>query len=241
VIGDSDPRIIGDVLAAIGAAARVVRAEFDRYLAMVVDPVIGWIASDDLVRPAALFVSDVVYAMPSLDAVLLGKFVDALVSRVNCEAFDGRLAVLGALGDLARCDSVGCARWVDTFLGALEAEARTELAADSDSADAKSFATVCLQGYQAVVPLLVNVKGGDRKVRGFFHIVEHVLKLDCVDDSLLSECVLLVRAIAETFQRKMSVFLNKPAVIGLLRTAVESETESLKDLAQSTFQIVKSF
>jgi hypothetical protein len=219
----------------------VVTSEFGQYLPAIVDPVIAWIASDDLVRPAALFVSDVVCAIPALDAELLGKFVNALVARVGCEAFDGRLAVLGALGDLARCDAGGSARWADAFLNALEAEARTTLAADADPADAKAFATICLQGYQAVVPMLAGLKGGDRKVRGFFHVVEHVLKLDCVDDALLTECVVLVRAIAETFQRKMSVFLNKPAVIGLLRTAVESETESLKELAQSTFEIVKSF
>jgi hypothetical protein len=51
------------------------------------------------------------------------------------------------------------------------------------------------------------------------------MKLNCVDDSLLNECLLLIRAIAEVWQRKMNVFWNNPMVIGLLATAVESETE----------------
>jgi hypothetical protein len=238
---DGDSRVIGDVLPAIGAGARALGGEFDRYLPGVVDRVLAWLEIEDLVRPAALFVSDVVCAMPALDAGLLARFVDALLSHVGCEAFDGRTAVLGALGDIARCAAGGCARWADAFLGALESEAKTALATDADPSDAKSFASVCLQAYQSVVPVLAGVKGGDRKVKGFFHVVERILTLDCVDDSVVSDCVLLIKAIADTFQRKMSVFLNKPAVIDLLRVAAESDDETLSELAKSTFQIVKSF
>jgi hypothetical protein len=238
---DGDTGIIADVLPAIGAAARALTTEFDRYLEGIVPRVFGWMESEDLIRPAALFVSDVVCAIPALDAELLSRFVDALIARVQCEALEGKLAVFGALGDIARCPNGGCPRWADAYLGALEAEAKTALAADANPADAKAFATVCLQGYQAVVPVLASVKGGDRKVRGFFHVVEHIFKLDCVDDAVVSECVVLIKAIAETFQRKMSVFLNKPAVIELLRVAVESDNEELGEVAKSTFQYVKSF
>jgi hypothetical protein len=239
-LGDDD-RLVADVLPAIGAVARALGGGFAEYLRAIVDRVIAWIAAEELARPAAGFVSDVVCAMPGLDEELLGRFVAALLAQVACDAFDARVAIFGALADIARSAGGACAKWEDKFLAALEAEAKTALAEDADSAEAKAFAAVCLQGYQAVVPVLAGMKGGDRKVRGFFHVVEHILKLDVIDDALLSDCVLLVRGIAETFQRKMSVFLNKPAVIELLRLALESENDTLKELAQATFHIVKSF
>jgi hypothetical protein len=144
LILDHDPLIIVAVLPAIRADARVVGSEFNRYLPKLVESVINWLSSNDLVRPAALFVSDVVCAMTSLNPDLLKKFVGGLLSRVNCEAFDGRQAILGALGDLARCNEIDCVGWKDRFLNALRVEAQTALAARADTADAKSFAIVCL-------------------------------------------------------------------------------------------------
>jgi hypothetical protein len=91
------------------------------------------------------------------------------------------------------------------------------------------------------VPVLAGLKNGDRKVRSFFHIFEQLLRLDCIDDTLLADCVVLIMSIADTFKRKMNVFLNKPAVIELLKRAEESENPRLAALGESTWQVVKSF
>jgi hypothetical protein len=164
--------------------------------------------------------------------------------RFDTLSFEARLAVLTALCDLAKYVGKDSVAWLDKYLDLLEQEAKAALTLEDETIEPDlphSFATVCLQLYQSLVPVLAELKNGDRKVRSFFHIFELLLRLDCIDEALLADCVVLISAIAETFKRKMNVFLNKPAVIELLRRAEESENPRLAALGQSTLDIVKSF
>jgi hypothetical protein len=78
-------------------------------------------------------------------------------------------------------------------------------------------------------------------MNSFFHIFEEIIKADCLDDYTLPKCVILIQVIAEKFQRKMNFFLNKPAVIELLKHSFDSENPQLAKFANETFQILKSF
>jgi hypothetical protein len=129
-------------------------------------------------------------------------------------------------------------------LDLLGIEARSVLCGDDEGFDkdnAKSFAIENLQIYQTLVPVLAEVPQGDRKVRNFFHIFEKIVKLESLDESMLPDVVFLVRMIAQTFQRRMNVYLNKPAVKQLLRAAKKSKIGGLGDLARETLQLVRTF
>jgi importin subunit beta-1 len=241
--------LAGEILPTIGALARAVKGEFAPYLEELLGLVFTFLESSEYVRPAAVFVSDVLCSGIALDAVLLQKIEAGLTSEfevLDSVGYEAKLAVFTALSDLAKSVGLENNAWFDKYLDLLEQEARAVLNVDDESTElelprARTFATVCLQIYQALVPVLARLKRGDRKVRNFFHIFEQLLRIDCIDDTLLADCVVLISAIAETFQRKMNVFLNKPAVLELLRRAEESESPRLADLGQSTWNIIRSF
>jgi hypothetical protein len=227
-----------EVLPTMGAIARAIKNEFAQYLPQLLDSVFVDFTNEEFVRPVALFVSDIVCSIENLDPELIGKFVEFLIrafKTFETLGFEEKVAAFVALADLA--GAVGPDKWLDQFLEILEKEMRLALTVDEDVNQVKMLLPV----YATVVPVLKRAKNGDRKVRGFFHIFEHVLKMDGVDETVLPDLVLLIRVIADTFQRKMSVFLHKPAVIQLLRTAMEAENEQLVALAESTFEFVKGF
>jgi hypothetical protein len=240
--------LASETLPAIGALARAMRAEFAPHLGGLVDLVFAFLDSRQNVRPAAVFLSDILCSGVALDGPLIARIGAALTAEL--ERFDrlgheARLAVFTALCDFVKCVGRDSAPWIDRYLELLDQEARAVLTLEDESLlepnRPRSFATVCLQIYQALVPILAGFKNGDRKVRNFFHIFEQLLRLDCIDDPLLADCVVLIDAIAETFKRKMNVFLNKPAVIELLRRAEDSENLRLAALGRSTWAIVKTF
>jgi hypothetical protein len=239
--------LAGDLLPAIGALARAVKGEFAPYLEELLGLVLGFLESRQYVRPAAVFVSDILCSGVTLDAALVGRIAASLTlefDHFDVLGYEAKLAVFTALSDLAKYLGGESSAWLDRYLDLLEQEARIVLNLEDETVEAhqaRSFAAVCLQIYQALVPILAGLKRGDRKVRNFFHIFEQLLRIDCIDDALLADCVVLISAIAETFKRKMNVFLNKPAVLELLRRAEESESPRLAALGESTWKIVKSF
>jgi hypothetical protein len=67
------------------------------------------------------------------------------------------------------------AAWLDRYFDLLEQEAKAVLTLEDETIEAdrpRLFATVCLQLSQSLVPILAEMKNGDRKVRSFFHIFE---------------------------------------------------------------------
>jgi hypothetical protein len=206
--------------------------------------VFDFLASDDLLRPAAVFIGDLACSIEGLDVTRFVEILCGAAHRAESLTFETRLAVFTALGGIARYVGPGCVTWLDSYLGPLEKEAKLELAGDGDKVDserAKAFALVTLQVYQTLVPVLARVGRGDRRVRSFFPIFDQLIRLDFLHEAVLPDCVVLIRLIAETFQRKMNVFLNRPAVVELLKRAVESENEQLAELAEATVQVLKKF
>ena len=97
-----------------------------------------------------------------------------------------------------------------------------------------------LQIYQTLVPILVEIPRGDRKVRNFFHIFQKISKFNLIEDAVLPEELILINLIANVFGRKMNVYLNQPTVLLLLGKAINYEDEKISQLAQQTMEIVKS-
>jgi hypothetical protein len=79
-------------------------------------------------------------------------------------SFEARLAVFSALADLTKCLSPESTTWLDQLFALLEQESRASLNTQGKSIDenrAASFATVCIQAYQTLVPILSKCKNGD--------------------------------------------------------------------------------
>jgi hypothetical protein len=239
-----DPQLTAEVLPAMGAVARAMKSGFAVYLPNLLEQVFDFLASDDLLRPAAVFISDIACSIEGLDVTRFVEILCGAAHRAESLTFETRLAVFTALGGLARYVGPGCVAWLDSYLGPLEKEAKQVLVGDDETIGpehAKAFAMVCLQVYQALVPVLALVERGDRRIRSFFHIFDQLIRMDFLHEFVIPDCVVLIRLIADTFQRKMNVFLNRPAVIELLRGALESENEQLAELADATLQIVRKF
>ena len=65
--------------------------------------------------------------------------------------------------------------------------------------------------------------------------------MERISDDVLVQSVLLIKLITITFQSKVNVYINRPAVLQILRSASESQEENLSQLASETLEYVKSF
>lgn len=240
---------ICEVLPAMGAVARAIRQDFTKYLGNLIEKVFNFLSEPEYVQPAAVFVSDIFNSFPDppFPDDFTEKFVLALFETLNFETLQSqsRTAVFSALANIATYIGPKCAPWIEKYIELLEAEAKSVLV-DTDDFEAnsiKSFAVENLSIYMSLVPIMAKIQRGDRKVRSFFHIFEKINKIDALRKEVLPDCIILIAIIAETFQRKMNVYLNKPCVKELLEIAIKDEDNQnpkLAEFAAETLEKVKS-
>ncbi|OHT12283.1 hypothetical protein TRFO_17976 [Tritrichomonas foetus] len=236
-----------EVLPAMGAVARAIQEDFGKYMPSLLEKVFEYLSKAEFVQPAAVFVADIFNSFPSFPDELTDRFVKALFNTLNFDDITTQaiIASFSALAEIAKMIREKCLPWIETYLELLESESRSMLSSEDENLDqdnAQSFAIENLQIYQTLVPILSPIPKGDRKVRNFFHIFEKIVKLqNRLDESVYPDAVILIRMIAETYQRRMNVYLNKPAVIEILKKASESVDAQLAQLAKDTLDIVRRF
>ena len=93
-----------------------------------------------------------------------------------------------------------------------------------------------------LIPILFQDPRGERKVKNLFYIFDKISKLSSImNETVYPDAVLLIRQIAEAYQRKMNVYLNKPAVIAILTHGINSLDPKFSELSLQTLKLVRSF
>lgn len=237
--------LVCEVLPAMGAVARAIGQNFEKYLQDLLGKVFEYLSQEEYVQPAAVFVNDIFNAFPSFPDELTNLFIESLFNALKFEnlTIQARLATFSALSEIAKQIGNKSVTWIESFLDLLEAESRSVMPNnnDIDLENANTFATETLQIYQTLVPILKDIPKGDRKVRNFFYIFEKITNMEKVSEDVLIQSVLLIKIITITFQSKVNVYINRPAVLQILRSATESQEENLSQLASETLEYVKSF
>lgn len=240
-----DGALVCEVLPAMGAVARAIGPNFEKYLNDLLGKVFEYLSQEEYVQPAAVFVNDIFNAFLSFPDELTNLFVESLFNALKFEnlTIQARLATFSALSEIAKQIGSKSVTWIETYLELLEAESRSVMPNnnDIDLENANTFANETLQIYQTLVPILKDIPKGDRKVRNFFYIFEKITNMERISDDVLVQSVLLIKLITITFQSKVNVYINRPAVLQILRSASESQEENLSQLASETLEYVKSF
>lgn len=237
-----------EVLPAMGAVARAIGDAFVPYAKELLPKAFEYLESEEFAYPAAVFIGDVFNSIKGIAPEITEHCIRLLfgaLDRFDSMVSQGRLACFTALTAIAKYVGKDCMGWLDKFTEMLEQEARVALNNDDENLDpeaATSFAIECLQIYEILVPILATVDKGDKKVKFFFHIFDKIGKLESVDYTcVLPDVVILLRMIADAFQRRMNVYLNKPRVKSLLKEAAESSDPWLSQVAQETMAYISTF
>ena len=238
---------VSEVLPAMGAVARAIKQNFAKYLEALLDKVFQYLSSPEYVQPAAVFVSDIFNSFESFPDELTNKFVQALFNAFNFDEItqQAEFATISALAEIARLINQKSLPWIDNFLSLIEMESKSILSNEDENLDAesaRSFAVICLQTFQTLIPILFQDPRGERKVKNLFYIFDKISKLSSImNETVYPDAVLLIRQIAEAYQRKMNVYLNKPAVIAILTQGINSLDPKFSELSLQTLKLVRSF
>lgn len=246
-----DGNFVCEILPAMGGIARAIQSDFTKFIPTLMEKVFTYLESEETILSAASFISDIFNSSP--DPPFPDDFIERIVGVLS-EVLNNdnlkpqtRISVFSAIANVAFYIGDKCESWIGDYLDSLEAEAKSMLS-DSDTVDhdsAQSFTLECIIIYQGLLPIMKDISIGERRVRLFFNLFEKIDKLEYIRNFVLPDCVVLIREIANQFQKKLNIYLNKPAVLRILNSAIKIKKENpelteFSDFAQETLDFIQS-
>lgn len=246
--------LVSEILPAMGAIARAIQSDFTKFIPSLIEKVYAYLEKGEFIEPAATFIGDIFNSSPDppfpddLVEKIVGVLSDVLSN--DSQRPRTRIFVFSALANIAFYIGEKCESWIGGYLDSLEAEAKSLLSDNNtvDHEDAQSFTLECINIYQGLLPIMKSISIGERRVKLFFNLFEKIDKLDYIRNYVLTDSVYLISDIAKLFEKKLSVYLNRPAVLHILNIAINAKMKNpsnpelveFSEYAQDTLKFVQN-